>query len=137
MCSEFKLRKEKDCAKNVRKELRALSQIRQVLQLPNLQKTGMYDKFDFFDGNVYCEYRTRNIKSTDYYTTLLPYCKIEFAQLVEEPCFICIQFTDKLMKLIVDKTKKYIVKRGGRSDRGKDEYDEKYIYEPISNFIEL
>jgi len=119
---KYKRRKEKDCRENVKKELEALPYVREILEMPNLQKTNPFDKFDFFDGDTYCEYRTRNIKSTDYYTTIIPYCKIEFAKSVEQPCIILIQYQDRLMKLNVDKERNYKIKRGGRNDRFKDEY---------------
>lgn len=94
---------------------------------------------DFRDNyGIYYEVKTRNNNYTTHPTTMIGYNKVQFANRLGRPVYFIFNFFDGVYfyKYTFDKIKDFEIKRGGRCDRGKEEY-KIYCYIPIEKLTKL
>ena len=100
-----------------------------------LTKTEQYDTFDYEneDGSIKVELKSRRVNKNAYEDTMIGYNKVSASQkLVKKGCkiYFCFSFKDSLCIYNYKKTYEKYIRRGGRTDRGRDE-NEKHYYIPI------
>lgn len=128
-----------DLKKAEKEEENHVEQIKQALQIEKLEKDqDRFSVYDFFCEKGFVEFRRRYNDLSKYPTTMIPYSKIAFSNRNPKvPCFIFIKFNDCLTYWEVPKWCYKNFERGGRRDRGIDEfaYGKKYYYLPIEELI--
>lgn len=102
----------------------------------SLNKTDMFDVFDYYNDEYLVELKTRRNEYNKYPTTMIGLNKIIEARKELKKCIFCFKFTDGLYYHIFDKNIDYEIKKGGRSDRGCFEIKD-YVYININQLIKI
>ena len=110
-------------------ELDNIDIIKQVLNIDTIEKDkDRFSVYDFKTDNFYIEFRRRYCNLNKYPTTMIPKSKIDFSNKTEKPCYIFIKFNDCITLWKVPKNLNPKWKKGGRLDRGENEYRYKKQY---------
>lgn len=96
----------------------------------DLVKTGARAIFDYESEKTLVELKSRNNTYNKYPTTMVGYNKIQYANKLNKDTYFCFNFTDGLYYYKYNKNDKLDFGRGGRCDRGREEYKD-YCYIPI------
>lgn len=90
--------------------------------LPSLTKTGSFSPLDFYSDNIYFEVKSRNNNHNTYPTTIVGYNKIKWIQQenIKDVYFVFV-FIDGDYYYKYNPDDKFLIKLGGRKDRGKIE----------------
>ena len=96
-----------------------------------LEKTSTYHPMDY-QGDVWIEIKTRNVKKDTYPTTMLPYSKIVFAKTADKPVWFIFVFTDGIYYIEYSEELFDTFTVNDFQRTGRDVYDKKqeYIYIP-------
>ena len=98
----------------------------------SFKKTSKYHAYDYTDGEIYIELKSRRCNYNSYPTTMIGYNKLVYAMNNPNKKFkFLFNFYDGLYSHDFDTEKDYKIRTGGRSDRGRLELS-KYAYIPIS-----
>ncbi len=97
----------------------------------HLTQTDPYHLFDYFNNDYLVELKARRNNYNKYPTTMVGKNKIDKARREQyKKCLFCFKFFDGLYCHLFDPEMEYIVKKGGRCDRGCPEIKD-YVYIPI------
>tara|TARA_R110002153_G_scaffold249066_1_gene405313 strand:- start:990 stop:1409 length:420 start_codon:yes stop_codon:yes gene_type:complete len=111
--------KNKDLEFGFQSEDDTLFRIKEVFGA-DIEKTGMYDTFDFENEEYMIELKTRRIHSKQYPDLMIGLQKLEIAETANKKCIILWKLTDGLFMWECNRDD-YTVRMGGRTDRGRDE----------------
>lgn len=101
------------------------------------KKTTKNHCMDFETDNFYFELKSRRVVKDRYETTIIGVNKIEFAKKTDRKCIFLFLFLDGLYFYEYDKDdKRNKIERGGRIDRGFNEY-KPYFHIPISSLNKI
>jgi len=104
----------------------------------DLEKTGMYDRFDYESDTTLVELKTRRCLSTTYPDTMIPYSKVFHLRTIakDKRAIFVFNFQDGVFYHEFNRENNYKVKQGGRCDRGRPEF-QKYCYIPKEELLKL
>jgi hypothetical protein len=99
------------------------------------QKLPQFHPMDFAVNTNYIEVKTRNVLSTTYPTTMLPYSKIDFAKASPSDTYFVFVFTDGIFYINYDEElfnsfHVEVFQRNPRADH--QDRPQQYIYIPVS-----
>ena len=127
----------KDIEFGFTKECEVLPIIKKTLNDNSICKLDKNNVFDFIGDNKLIELKSRHNIFSKYPTTMIGYNKIkEASKLNNKDVYFFFCFDDCLAYWKYDKNYKLEIKRGGRNDRGREEYND-YCFIPIELLIKV
>lgn len=103
-----------------------------------LIRTAQFNEMDFIDENktFYLEIKSRNINHNKYYSTMIGYNKIQYAEKKKKDVYFIFAFTDGNYYYKYNNKDNFDVQIGGRKDRGCAEY-KKYYFIPVHKLTKM
>lgn len=125
-------KKKEDLQMGLHSEENLLFRIRELYG-QDIERTGLYDIFDYENENFMIELKTRRIKSTDYDDIMISLYKLQIAEITENKTSIFLwKMKDGLFMWRFNK-KQFSIRMGGTCRRGKDE--RKYVGYVLTKFL--
>jgi hypothetical protein len=120
-----------DLKKAEQEEIENIELIKEILDIEKLEKDkDRFSVYDFKTDDSFIEFRRRYCNLKKYKTTMIPRSKINFSNKTKKPCWIFIKFNDCITLWKVPKNLHPQYLKGGRCDRGENEYkyNKQYYY---------
>ena len=95
-----------------------------------------YCSYDFKNDDCIFELKSRRVLKRTYETTMIGMNKITEYKKMNKRIILCFSFIDKDCYYEYNDTDKIDIHIGGRSDRGKNEYND-YLYIPVDLLIDF
>lgn len=118
-------------------EIKSEKYIKEYFKQESLTKLSNYHQFDFEGNDAFFEIKSRRNLSKKYPTTMIGYNKIELAMKTnDKDVYFIFEFIDGSYYYKFNKDDEHIIKKGGRSDRGRFEY-KLYCYISVEKLIKI
>ena len=104
----------------------------------NLEKTPHSARFDYVGENMYIELKSRRNTKLKYPTTIVKESKFNVGKELQSQgnrVIYVFNFTD-ILSFIEPKEETFLVKEGGRRDRGRPEISN-YVYFPVNDLTDI
>lgn len=128
---------ESDYKYGTKNEIKLLPKVKEIYG-DKMKMTSQMCRWDFQSDNVIIELKSRKCNYNSYPSTMIPKAKIDAILEDERKAFCLFDFYDGLYALEITKdvVSTFRISKGGRCDRGKQEY-QLYYYIPISKLNRL
>jgi hypothetical protein len=118
-------------------EMKSEKYIQEYYKQTTLTKLSKYHQFDYEGNDSYFEIKSRRNLYKKYPTTMIGYNKLELAMKTNDKnVYFIFEFIDGSYYYKFNRDDEHIIKKGGRSDRGRFEY-KLYCYIPIEKLIKI
>jgi hypothetical protein len=118
-------------------ELKSEQYIKEYFKQESLIKLSKFHQFDYEGNDAFFEIKSRRNLSKKYPTTMIGYNKIELAMKTnDKDVYFIFEFIDGSYYYKFNKDDEHIIKKGGRSDRGRFEY-KLYCYINVDKLIKI